>query len=615
MTILQLNKGNSDLFSRVPHINEILTKYKPQLLILNELNLHCRDTVTPKLFPQYKLVVDNLRELDGVGRTGILVHNTLNYKRRTELETKGTSTIWLEISIKGQKAILIQALYRQFQRQNTPNTLSMNHQKTRWNHNIEKWEMAIEEGLEIITMGDHNLDKKSWDKNPQDMNPYENAKNPMVTQLKEKILSKGMFVVNDQPTWNLENPSTEPSTLDLILANRKDKILNHETIFPTFSDHAMLLLRRKSPNFQPKTSYMYNRNYKNYDRTNYNDNLMNHYLFIETLYEQDPSIVAQNIQQIVQQSMDPLAPMKRTQVPKSTNSNISTEAKLLLAQRDTAYQNFKRTGDSQYLRQYKYLRNQATTQISKDKYLEKVQIYHGDRLATPKQKWKQIKKDLGQDKYSSPTLIREGQFQYTKAIDMAQALNRLYITSIRNIRNKMETSATNPMISYNKFLRRNDPELSFSFKTITMKDLSTTLTKMRATGSSSVDNISMWMLKQGADHLRPLLLHMVNRIILTGIYPSSLKTTKIVPVRKPEKDETTNEGWRPINIVCSLLKVAEKVLLAQIIKYLEDKNLISHIHHGAVKTKSTQTEAAELYDKLLENLNEDTYQQNSSPRF
>ena len=261
MKILQLNKNNSDLHQRVNQINNILTQHKPQLLILNELNLHYRDKITPNLFPKYKLIVDNLRELDGQARTGILIHRDVNYTRRKDLETGGTSTIWVHITSRGNPPLLVQACYRQFQRQNTPDTKSIQHQKARWKSILDKWEVALEEGIEILTMGDLNLDKNSWDKRPEDRNPYENAKQPLIDQLHDRILSKGMYVINNQPTWNLDNPSQKSSILDLILTNRKDRIIDHDTIFPTFSDHAMMCVRRQVSKNQPKTKYMFTRNY------------------------------------------------------------------------------------------------------------------------------------------------------------------------------------------------------------------------------------------------------------------------------------------------------------------------------------------------------------------
>ena len=45
--------------------------------------------------------------------------------------------------------------------------------------------------------------------------------------------------------------------------------------------------------------------------------------------------------------------------------------------------------------------------------------------------------------------------------------------------------------------------------------------------------------------------------------------------------------------------------MRQIIEHMERNKLIAHQHHGAVHGKSTQTMVVEIYDKLLENLQND----------
>ena len=160
---------------------------------------------------------------------------------------------------------------------------------------------------------------------------------------------------------------------------------------------------------------------------------------------------------------------------------------------------------------------------------------------------------------------------------------------------------TNPLDTYHDYL--GPAELTFSFQKINMSQLRNTLTSMKTTASSSDDDISIWAIKQARQYLEPILLHLVNSIIITGDYPSTIKTTKIVPIEKPMKPTTNQEGWRPINIVSSISKIVERVLLGQILEHLSRNKLVSHIHHGAVAGKSTQTLVSEIYDQLLENLN------------
>ena len=72
---------------------------------------------------------------------------------------------------------------------------------------------------------------------------------------------------------------------------------------------------------------------------------------------------------------------------------------------------------------------------------------------------------------------------------------------------------------------------------------------MRSSGSLEKDDISVNIIKQAQSELEPALLHMVNSTIKTTTFPQSLKTTKVIPIRKPGKDITSSDGWRPVNVV------------------------------------------------------------------
>ena len=92
-----INKGNSELVSRVPHINEILSTHKPSILVINELNLHHLDNVTKNLFPGYKLLQDSLSKNQIKSRTGMLVDKNLKFTRRNDLESPDIATIWIQL--------------------------------------------------------------------------------------------------------------------------------------------------------------------------------------------------------------------------------------------------------------------------------------------------------------------------------------------------------------------------------------------------------------------------------------------------------------------------------------------------------------------------------------
>ena len=274
---MQLNKGYSDLQNRIPHINQLLDQHKPQVFIINEINLHKWDKLTIKVFPNYKLIFYNLIETNKYARTGILIHKNINFKRRKDLEAPGNSTVWVKINPRNKNTLLIQG-GTDSSKTGNPKHWKYFSPKTKMGKTIEKWDIANQEQCTIISMGDYNLNKCSWDIPTQDKNTYQVAEAPMSELLTTKMLDRGTRVLNNQPTRNW----------DLIMTNRVNQIVSHDTIQPNLNDHAlMVLIKIIKPVKKLNIS-------KQEISSTYKENIRNHHIFTETQYLQDPSEIPPN---------------------------------------------------------------------------------------------------------------------------------------------------------------------------------------------------------------------------------------------------------------------------------------------------------------------------------
>ena len=92
---------------------------------------------------------------------------------RRDLETQGNSTLWNQLTHPGRKAVLLQAVYRQFQRMGVPGSDTVKSQEQRWENIISKWELAIKDQKEMISMGDFNINTIRWE------TPFMKKKHPM----------------------------------------------------------------------------------------------------------------------------------------------------------------------------------------------------------------------------------------------------------------------------------------------------------------------------------------------------------------------------------------------------------------------------------------------------
>ena len=391
LKILQLNKGNSKFKNRSDQINEILSEHKPHVFIINELNIKSNDNLSKNMFPNYNMEIDNLEISDLKSRTGILIHSDINYKRRRDLETQGTSTVWVQLTHPSRKPLLIQAIYRQFQRLGKANSDSAGAQYTRWEKIISKWKLAMEEKREILVLGDLNLNTMRWETPLESMTSYEKLQKPMVDILREEILNKGFKILNGEPTRLKDTPDSKPACLDLLMTNVVEKIASFQTGIPAFSDHTLQILTRKTKGISKKQKFIRMRSFVNFNCQEYKNNILDHYLYIETNYEQEPNKIAQNIQTIIQDSLEILAPVKVVQLKPQKNRILSTKAKEALVQRDLAFMEFKKTNKQEDLRFYRNLKNSTNNLISKEKFQRKVNLFQNESEST-NDKWKNLKK-------------------------------------------------------------------------------------------------------------------------------------------------------------------------------------------------------------------------------
>ena len=82
-----------------------------------------------------------------------------------------------------------------------------------------------------------------------------------------------------------------------------------------------------------------------------------------------------------------------------------------------------------------------------------------------------------------------------------------------------------------------------------------------------------------------------------GIFPDSLKISKVVPLYK-KGDDSNLSNYRPISLLLSIYKIFVKVLLEQLTTYLDNNNLIHNHQYGFRKRHSAEYTALNIVDYL-----------------
>lgn len=155
-------------------------------------------------------------------------------------------------------------------------------------------------------------------------------------------------------------------------------------------------------------------------------------------------------------------------------------------------------------------------------------------------------------------------------------------------------SVTNDNDSLNHFL--NMPLMDKS-------DLLSLIDSLKSKKSSGWDEISMFLLKKCKYELSDPLLHLINSVLLEGVFPDALKLSIIKPLYKKGRRDKVN-NYRPVSLTSTFSKLIEKVIQINLTNYYEQNQILNDFQHGFRRGRSTVLAAAEFIHTALTKLDE-----------
>ena len=126
---------------------------------------------------------------------------------------------------------------------------------------------------------------------------------------------------------------------------------------------------------------------------------------------------------------------------------------------------------------------------------------------------------------------------------------------------------------------------------------------LASNNSCGVNNISTNFLKKISHVVASGLTQIVNQSLCTGIFPTKMKTAKIVPLYK-KGEAYSLDNYRPISLLSSLSKVFEKVVFNQLYNYFTCNKLFYSSQYGFRQLHSTELASLELVDRITKYIDE-----------
>ena len=108
----------------------------------------------------------------------------------------------------------------------------------------------------------------------------------------------------------------------------------------------------------------------------------------------------------------------------------------------------------------------------------------------------------------------------------------------------------------------------------------------------------MQVIKNSSDDLSPIISHICNLSITSGVFPETHKTSYIIPLHQ-SKELDLIENYRPISILNSTSKILEKVIATRLINHLEENNILFANQYAYRKGRSTDLAITKLVKDVL----------------
>ena len=397
----------------------------------------------------------------------------------------------------------------------------------------------------------------------------------------------------NEPTC-YKNPNN-PSSIDVILTNRKNSFENSTTLETGLSDHHKMVITVMKSKFKKKDPKIINfRSYKNFGENLFREELKN------ALQDTGKEIEYDDFKQIFMTILNLHAPMKKKFIRGNNAPFMNKTLSQAFMHRSKLKNKFNKNPTDQNKVSYNKQRNYCVSLLKK----EKRKYYNNLDLKIFKDNktfWRRVK-PLFSDKHKGVQpdiiIVENGKTTSDKK-EVAEKLNNFFIDAVDNLDIEPYLPDHNPpteniqdiIIKYEnhpsiKKIKENmKDENKFSFKDTTSQDFETQIQNLDTKKSMLENDIPSKMLVKTNDIISNHLSNFFNKSKNEQLYPTTLKVADVTPLHKKD-EKTLVKNYRPVSLIPVVSKLYERNMYNQIIDYIE-KHLSPHLF-GFRKGHSTE---------------------------
>ena len=107
----------------------------------------------------------------------------------------------------------------------------------------------------------------------------------------------------------------------------------------------------------------------------------------------------------------------------------------------------------------------------------------------------------------------------------------------------------------------------------------------------------MSVIKDALPLIIPVLTELINRLLLTSVFPSAWKESVVTTILEEGDHEVANN--RPVSLLPDLSKIRKRAALKQLTEYIKGQNCLTEHQNGNKKKHSTETIHIFMSDMIL----------------
>ena len=183
---------------------------------------------------------------------------------------------------------------------------------------------------------------------------------------------------------------------------------------------------------------------------------------------------------------------------------------------------------------------------------------------------------------------------------IASKFNDYFVNIGSSLANKIPTSNLKP----SDFIQVSNDQSMFVSDT-NVNEVLRIISGLKHT-SPGWDGINSGCIKSNSNSLAVPLTHIINLSLNQGMFPTSMKIAKVIPLFKND-DCTKINNYRPVSVLPVLSKVFEKIMYRRILDFINKNNILYQFQFGFREKYNTSFALLTLIDKISSAIDKGEY--------